>query len=88
LERIEHTTSTNEEERAYNKVRHIWRYVAKCERRSEHNIQEVVEELKGAAQTYPNLRRSDDTPRTKVRGISKNLTKRLMWFVLACICSS
>jgi hypothetical protein len=60
LERIEHAQSTNEEERAYNKVRHVWRYVAKCERRSEHNIQEVVEELKGAAQTYPNLRRLEN----------------------------
>tara|TARA_Y100000310_G_C20675653_1_gene812874 strand:+ start:1524 stop:2774 length:1251 start_codon:yes stop_codon:yes gene_type:complete len=57
LEEIEQATDTAHEEKAYRKVRHVWRYVSRCERRAERNIEEVVEELKKAVQIYPNLRK-------------------------------
>jgi hypothetical protein len=55
LLQIEQARETSEEEKAYRKVRHVWRYVSRCERRAERNIKEVIEQLKWAVQKYPNL---------------------------------
>jgi hypothetical protein len=55
LEKIKQDTAVSDQEREYKRIRHTWYYIGRCERRAERKVQVVIEDLKKAIQTNPNL---------------------------------
>jgi hypothetical protein len=55
LEKLKRDTTPSEQEKDYKRIRHTWYYIGRCERRAERKVQVVIEDLKKAIQTNPNL---------------------------------